>query len=176
MLTKTTQEIMIPLHKYPQVPKWFTIRQAIQLIQTTKIEYNGHVSMPRAILVIDEENKIVGMIQRRDILRSLEPKSFFVRSVDHPKIFGEITPNLDLIEIAYDHFFDRCFKQVEEPIWKYMSNIEYTVSYNDHLMKIIYLIDLTEMSIFPVVKEGEVIGVIGTFEVLNEIAKMLEIE
>lgn len=176
MQTKTAEEIMIPLHKYPQVPKWFTIRQAIQLIQTTKIEYKGHVSMPRAILVTDEEYKIVGMIRRRDILRSLEPKGFFARSVEHPKIYGEITPNLELIEIAFDHFFDRCFRQAEEPIWKYISNIEYTVNYNDHLMKIIYLIDLTGISIFPVVKEGEVIGVIRTFEVLNEIAKMLDIE
>ena len=29
MLTKTAEEIMIPLYKYPNIPKWFTIRQAI---------------------------------------------------------------------------------------------------------------------------------------------------
>lgn len=176
MLTKTAEEIMIPLYKYPNVPKWFTIRQAIQLIQHFTIDVDGKSSLPRSVLVTDEGNQVVGMIRRRDILRSLEPRGFFGRHVHHPKMFTEIKPDLDLIEAVFDHFCTRCLKQAEEPIEKYMTPIEHTVNYNDHLMKIIYLIDLTGLSLLPVVRDNEVIGVIRTVEVLNEIARMLDIE
>ncbi len=176
MLTKKAEEIMIPLHQYPNIPKWFTIRQAIQLIQHSEIVSNGRKSLPRAVLVTDEDNKIVGMIRRRDILRSLEPRGFFGRHVHHPELFGAVQINLDLIEAVFDHFCSRCIKQAEEKIEKYMVPIEHTVNHDDHIMKIIYLIDTTGVSMFPVVKNNEVIGVVRTVEVLNQIAKMLDIE
>lgn len=176
MLTKTAEEIMIPLYKYPNIPKWFTIRQAIQLIQHFTIKVNGKESLPRSVLVTDEDNQVVGMIRRRDILRGLEPHGFFGRHAHHPKIFVEIEPDLNLIEAAFDHFCNRCLKQADEPIEKYMIPIEHTINYNDHLMKIIYMIDITGMSLLPVVKDNEVIGVVRTVEVLGEIAKMLDIE
>ncbi len=176
MLTKTAEEIMIPLYKYPNIPKWFTIRQAIQLIQHFTINANGKSSLPRSVLVTDEENQVVGMIRRRDILRSLEPRGFFGRHVQHPRMFPDIEPDLNLVEAVFDHFWTKCLKQAEEPIEKYMTPIEHTVNYNDHLMKIIYMIDITGMSLLPVVKDNEIIGVIRTVEVLSEIAKMLDIE
>lgn len=175
-MTKTAEDIMIPLHKYPNIPKWFTIRQAIQLIQQTTIEMNGIVSRPRALLVTDENFKIVGMIRRRDILRSLEPKNFFGLGAEHPKIFGDIVPNLDLIEIAFDRFSTQCIKHADEFVWKYMVPIEHFLNHDDHLMKIIYMIDLTGMSMFLVVKDDAIIGVVRTIEVLNEVSKMLQIE
>jgi predicted transcriptional regulator len=57
-----------------------------------------------------------------------------------------------------------------------MIPIEHTLNHDDHLMKIIYMIDLTGLSLLPVVKDSEVIGVVRTVEVLSEIAKMLDIE
>ncbi|MFN3306050.1 MAG: HPP family protein [Candidatus Kapaibacteriota bacterium] len=176
MLSKTAEEIMIPLYKYPNIPKWFTIRQAIQLIQHFTINVGGKSTLPRSVLVTDERNQVVGMIRRRDILRSLEPRGFFGRHAHHPKMFPEIKPDLDLVEAAFDHLYTRSLKQAEEPIEKFMTPIEHTVNYNDHLMKIIYMIDLTGMSLLPVVKDDEVVGVIRTIEVLNEIARMLDIE
>lgn len=176
MLTKTAEDIMIPLYKYPNIPKWFTIRQAIQLIQHFSINVNGKESLPRSVLVTDEQNQVVGMIRRRDILRGLEPLGFFGRHAHHPKLYVEIEPDLNLVEAAFDHFCARCIKQADEPIEKYMVPIKHALSYDDHLMKIIYMIDLTGMSHLPVVKDNEVIGVVRTVEVLAEIAKMLEIE
>ncbi len=176
MLTKTAEELMIPLHKYPNIPKWFTIRQAIQLIQDYEIEINGKKSLPRAVLVTDEDYKIVGMIRRRDILRGLEPRGFFGRRVHHPKYYFDIEPDLNLVEAAFDHLANRCLKQADEPVANYMVPIEHTVNYSDHILKIIYLIDLTNSSLLPVVKGDEVIGIVRTVEVLDEIAKMLNIE
>jgi CBS domain pair. len=176
MLTKTAEEIMIPLYKYPNIPKWFTIRQAIQLIQSFSNKVGERESLPRAVLVTDEGNRVVGMIRRRDILRGLEPHGFFGRHAHHPKIFVEVEPDLNLIEAAFDHFCSRCLKQADEPVEKYMIPIEHTLNHDDHLMKIIYMIDLTGLSLLPVVKNSEVIGVVRTVEVLSEIAKMLDIE
>jgi len=176
MLTKTAEEIMIPLYKYPNIPKWFTIRQAIQLIQNFSIKTGERESLPRAVLVTDEDNQVVGMIRRRDILRSLEPHGFFGRHAHHPKIFAEVEPDLNLVEAAFDHFFNKCLKQADEPIEKYMIPIEHTLNHTDHLMKIIYMIDFTGLSLLPVVKDNEVIGVVRTVEVLSELARMLELE
>ncbi|MGB9771996.1 MAG: CBS domain-containing protein [Candidatus Kapaibacteriota bacterium] len=176
MLMKTAEDIMIPLHKYPNIPKWFTIRQAIQMIQHFTINVDGKVSLPRSVLVTDENNQVVGMIRRRDILRGLEPHGFFGRAAHHPKLYVDIEPDLNLVEAVYDHLYNRCIKQADEPVEKYMQPIEHSLNYNDHLMKIIYMIDITGMSHLPVVKDNEVIGVVRTVEVVSEIAKMLDIE
>ena len=75
---KRAGDLMIPLDKYPHLPYWFTLRQAIAEMEKSELEIQGRKSLPRLVLVFDETYKLLGMVRRRDLLRGLEP-DFLVR-------------------------------------------------------------------------------------------------
>ena len=66
-------DIMIPLDKYPHIPYWFTMRQALAEMEHTEFDIGGRKSLPRVVLVFDEEYNLLGIVRRRDILRGIEP-------------------------------------------------------------------------------------------------------
>ena len=74
MATKRAGDVMIPLEKYPHIPHWFTIRQAVAEMKKSVLEIGGQKSLPRSLLVFDEKYHLLGTVRRRDILRGLEPK------------------------------------------------------------------------------------------------------
>ena len=58
-------DIMIPLNKYPHIPHWFTMRQALAEMEHTELEIGGRGSLPRVVLVFDEEYALLGIVRRR---------------------------------------------------------------------------------------------------------------
>ena len=55
---------MIPLSEYPHMPYWFTLRQAMAMLQSSRIEVEGKVSLPRAFLVFNEAYELLGVMRR----------------------------------------------------------------------------------------------------------------
>ncbi|UCD94855.1 MAG: CBS domain-containing protein, partial [Candidatus Zixiibacteriota bacterium] len=66
-------ELMIPLDKYPHVPYNFTLGQAMAVFQQAVLVIGGKNSLPREILIFDQDYNLLGTAGRRDILRGLEP-------------------------------------------------------------------------------------------------------
>ena len=83
MMNTTAIEIMIPIDEYPNVPHTYTIRQTAAVFKSSRLEVGGMTSLPRAVLVFDEENHALGLVRRRDILRGLEPR--FLRTMTVPE-------------------------------------------------------------------------------------------
>lgn len=168
------EDIMIPLDKYPHIPYWFTLRQAIAEIQHSELNIGGKASLARAVLVFDEEYKLLGMVRRRDIMWGMEPE-FGKKSGGSQRMFDvEMDPNL--LEVSHKHFQTQVVEQAEYPVSSIMIPIEHTVDHDDHLVKIIYEMNHNNYSMVPVMKDEIVIGVVRTVEVITEIAKMLQIE
>jgi predicted transcriptional regulator len=171
----TAGSIMIPLDKYPHIPYWFTIRQAIAEIQHSVLEIDGRKSLARAVLVFDEEYKLLGMVRRRDILCGLEPESFFGKKAHHSKQLFDVEFDPNLLEVARNHLYETVAAQADHTVSSIMIPIRHTVEHDDHLVKIIYEMNINKYSMVPVMKNGVVVGVVRTVEVMNEIAKMLGI-
>ncbi len=173
MLSLTAENLMIPLERYPHIPYWATIRDAIAKIHNAEISANGRKSLARSLLVIDEDNKLLGIVRRRDILRGLEPECCFHGSLLHSKQIFEIKADPDLLEISSEALIKSIPEKANKKISEVMQPIKHILDYNDHIMTIIYLISETRMSTLPVIKEGVVVGVVRTVEVMDEIAKTL---
>ena len=81
---KKAGELMIPLEKYPHVPYWFSLRQAVAIMEKTKLnpDMPGSSSLARFVLVFNETYKLLGITRRRDILRGLnaDPRRNSVRA------------------------------------------------------------------------------------------------
>lgn len=66
------RESMVPLTKYPHMPYWFSLRQAITLLRIA--EMDDEPPSPRLVLVFDEKYQLLGLLRPEDILRGLEPR------------------------------------------------------------------------------------------------------
>ncbi len=74
MKSITVKDIMVPLSEYATVTKEATLGEAILALEKAQKKFDPLRHRHRAILVFDENNKIVGKISMLDVLRALEPK------------------------------------------------------------------------------------------------------
>jgi len=170
MESKRAGDIMIPLDQYPHIPHWFTLRQAIAELRASQIDVQGRKSLPRAVLVFSKAYELLGIVRRRDILRGLEPSFLASDALEYRRrLFGvEADPNLS--ELTSDKMTRAVREQAERPVSDVMVPITATVAYDDHLLKVIHEMIKTDLSMLPVMKEGRVVGVVRSVDVLSEIA------
>jgi signal-transduction protein with cAMP-binding, CBS, and nucleotidyltransferase domain len=83
----------------------------------------------------------------------------------------KVDPNL--AELSYDHLLEGMRKRADRPVSDVMLHIVETVDYNDHIGKVIYELVDNNLSLLPVLKEGKVVGVVRSVDVLHEVAQLL---
>ncbi len=161
MEIKRVGEIMIPIDAYPHIPYWFTLRQALIVFSKAKLEINNTFSLPRAILIFDKEYKFLGMVRRRDILRELDIGAPVKDSdkIKDESFFLELAENLK--------------EKAKEQIQKVLRPINETVDYEEYVTEAIYKMVDDEISLLPVIKDGRVVGVVRTVEMLEEVSNLV---
>jgi len=174
MKSTTAGDIMIPLDKYPHIPHWFTLRQAMVEMENSELEINGRKSLPRVVLVFDEKYQLLGMVRRRDILRGLEPQFM----LDHPAGTQSESVGMEADPALSEVFSDEILKGVrgraERPVSEVMIPVRGTVDHADHIAKVVYEMNANRFSLLPVLKEGRVVGIVRTVDVFHEFAKLLQ--
>jgi len=172
MISKRAADIMIPLEKYPHIPHWFTMRQAVAEIENSEIEINGRRSLPRALLVFDERYQLLGVVRRRDILRGLEPRFGQGVPKSQRQAFDvEVDPAL--MELSFAQNPEAFREQAEKPISTVTKPIPNIVDHEDHLAKLVHIMVIEDLHLLPVVKDGRVVGVVRSADVFHEVAKVL---
>jgi CBS domain-containing protein len=174
MNERFARDIMVPLAEYPCIPETHTLRQAIEEMRKAQILRDERASLPRMALVFDKSlRELRGMLRRRDIMKGLEPRFLTSGSLDYPKkLFNtEVDPNLS--ELTADKVAARIRARADRLVKDYMSPIRATVRHDDHIMKVIYGMVDKNTSLVPVLKNDDVIGVIRSVEILDEVAAIL---
>ena len=73
MKTITVKELMVPLEAYATVTREATLREAIIALERAQVTLDPSRHKHRAILVLDENGKVVSKITMKHILLALEP-------------------------------------------------------------------------------------------------------
>ncbi len=173
MIDKIVQDIMVPLEEYPCIPDTLTLRDAIREIQVQILRKN-QASLPRMALVFDETlSELLGVLRRRDIMRGLEPRFLVSGSLEYQrKLFTErIDPNL--AELSHDKMAAHIRARASRLVREFMIPIRATINYDDHIMKAISEMVDQNTSLLPVLRDEDVVGVVRSVDVLNEIALMI---
>ena len=176
MNEELVRDIMVPLKEYPCIPESYTLRQAIAEMGKSQISRNRQASLPRTALVFDQgRTELLGMLRRRDIMRGLEPKFLLGGALDYRrKLFDvEIDPNL--AELSHDKMIAGLHRRAERLARDFMRPIRATIGFEDHIMKAISEMVDQNTSLLPVLQQGQVVGVVRSVDVLNEIARLLGI-
>jgi len=168
------RDVLIPLDKYPHLPYWFTLKQAIAEMEGAVLEINGRISLPRMLLVFDEKYQLMGMARRRDILKGLEPMFLREKPLQYRKKLWDVQVDPELSELSYGKIVEAVVKLADETcISDVMLPIEATVDYDDHIVRVIYEMNKHNLSLLPVLKDGKVVGVVRSVDVFHEVAKVV---
>jgi len=173
-MAKLAEHIMIPIERYPNVFHTATLHQAIEILETASLEIQGKRSLPRALIVFDEQFHPLGIVRRRDIMLGLEPKFMRSMSLKTRRDLFQIEVDPDLEELSKGRFAEAVKEQAQQPVSAIMQPIKTTVAHDDRLAKVVFKIIKQDINLIPVLKDEEVVGVVRTVDVFREIAKLLE--
>ncbi len=170
---KRVGEIMIPVAKYPSVRDNTTLRNAIKVIVSAVLEVELRKSLPRVLLVFDERDVLVGTVGRRDIMRGLEPSFLVSQPLEYRKALFDVAVDPNLAEFSYDRVIKGIRAQAERPVSDVMRPIKATLDAEDHVGKAIYEMVSFNVSLIPVLREKQLVGVVRSVDVFHELAKLL---
>lgn len=74
MKTRQIKNMMVPLTEYSTVSKNATLKEAVEILKMAQEKYDKSIYPHRAVLVYDDNHRIIGKVSQIDVLRSLEPK------------------------------------------------------------------------------------------------------
>ena len=95
MKTIKVMEMMVPINDYATVSENATMYDAILALEKAQAEYDKSHYHHRAILVYNDQNKIVGKISQLDLLTALEPKYSKMMNLD---VLSRTGYSMDYIE------------------------------------------------------------------------------
>lgn len=161
---KKVKELMIPLTDYPHIPYWFTIKQAMALARKASLDGEGKAA-PRALLVFDEQYRLLGSLTMPDLIRGIEKK--FVRAS------GFLSKEWDTPVFFEGLFTEEAKMEAQKPVSDVMSPVADTVAPDDPIMRAIFIMMESSSSLLPVIDRGNVAGVIRMEEIFNEIVNLV---
>jgi len=68
------KELMTPIVEYPAVSRKATLREALLALQKAEKRFAPKGCRPRAVLIMDEDQRMIGKLNAWDVLRALDPK------------------------------------------------------------------------------------------------------
>ncbi len=173
MEIKKAGDIMISLDKYPHIPYWFTLRQAMAEIENAEFEMNGNKCPCRVLLVFDEKYQLLGTVRRRDILRGLEPEFLSNLVIEERKNYFDSKKDQQSRHPAIDKLKESILDRAQRPVSDIMRIIKATVNYDDHILRVIYEMVDNNVSVIPVLKDNRVVGALRSEDVFHEVASLL---
>ncbi|TAN40130.1 MAG: CBS domain-containing protein [Nitrospirae bacterium] len=164
-------DLMVPLDRYPHLPYWFTLRQAVVAMLSSEVDVRGRKSLPRVVLVFDEEYSLLGFVRRRDILRGLEPA--VLANVDVGESGEVLEQQLARLfdDANYEGATTGIRERAEKAVRTVMQPIVATADCEDHMMKLVLKMVSHDLHLLPVLRDGSVVGVVRTVDIFEELAQ-----
>ena len=129
---------MLPPENYPHCRLTCTMREAIVALSASAVKLqDGYIMLPRYVLVLDDDDRLVGVVSRRELLKGLIPHLHDDRETEaHIKElvpFGGSMPSE--VTIRWTSLFSRSAIEASmAPIQSVMVPIKGTVQVNDTLV------------------------------------------
>jgi hypothetical protein len=171
---KQCGEIMVALERFPQLPYWFTLRQAMAELDRTADDEASTQCSCRVVLVFSAQNQLLGILRQQDILRGLKPNIRAENAQQHTdRLFDvQVDPNLYKF-CGGTRGLRRLQEQIERPIADFARPIDAMLNYDDDLFQAIGLMIDRDLELVPVRRGNHVAGIVTMLDVLQETTKLL---
>jgi CBS domain-containing protein len=170
MKMKCARDVMLPLEAFPYIPHWFTLRQALAELGGTAAPRNSPKNTPWIILVFNAQSEFLGIVQRQDILRGLNPEMpGKARGIVSSYSPTRSDPNLSRMGFSAEKGLQEIKNHIERPISEFMTPVQIMVEDDDPILLAIYMMIEYDLTFVPVTQENRIVGVIYVEDALNEV-------
>jgi CBS domain containing-hemolysin-like protein len=178
----TVRDLMVPLDEYAKVSQEATLYDAVLALEKAQEELDKtrYSYLHRAILVFDENKKIVGKISQLDALRALEPKYNQIGEPRSLSLAG-FSPNflksmLEQYSLLSEPFAEICKKAAKVKVKTFM----HTLSEGEYLEESALLKEAINRLVMGhhqslLVKKGEeIIGILRLTDVFKYVFQTMK--
>ena len=176
MSKKSIRELMVPLSNYATVSQEASLFDAVVALREAQEAYDLSKYPHRAILIFDDDNKVVGKVNLTAILRALEPKYGEMLSDDHPTHTGfstefqkEIYESFNLWDSSLN---DLCVKAAPLQIKSFMYEVkkEGQIDVDASLELAIHQLVLGQLQSLLVTEKNQALGLLRLTDVFETVA------
>jgi len=168
----TVRDFYIPMTDYPHIDSSSPVCKAIVLMHSSLTGGSKY----RTILVTDEQQRLMGYLSVRDLIRAVGPPYLRKKA---PQIKGhqpfQITDQdfSALSLIWQEGFTEKIREEARRPVTEVMTLVDKTVAMEDPFAKCVYLMLAQDVLILPVVEDEKVLGVVRLIDAFDLIADNL---
>ena len=178
----SVQDLMVPLEEYVTVSVDATMFDAVMALEKAheELDRTRYTYLHRAVLVYDEDKKIVGKISQLDVLRALEPKygdmgdqGSFSRAGFSPQFLKSMLESYSLFDRPLS---DTCRKAAKLPVTDFM----YTPTEGEYIDKsaslgeAIHQLVMGRHQSLLVTREKDIVGIMRLTDVFKYIFQTLK--
>lgn len=178
LATKTVSDLMVPVAQFAVVKAEDSVREAVRRL--TKVFLREHDDeRVRTILVVDEDQKLVGLLSFRKILKSLVPEALGtlrerLRSLGISTAFAEA--GFEDLAGARAEFNARVMEEAQMQVKEIMTVVSRGVETDTPLVEAIRIKFKQDLQVLPVYQGDRLVGVLRDVELFLALAEALGIE
>ena len=175
------KDLMVPLEEYATVSKDATIYEAVTSLLEAQARYNRDKYRHRAVLVLDENKKVVGKLSQFDLIRSLEPKYGEIGNFDRLSHWGlsvefirSMVSHHGLWRNTLEHMCQAAAAVTVERMM-YSLHEEETVSADDPLEEAMHILVMGQHQSLLVTEGDKVVGILRLSDVFQKVCELISV-
>lgn len=174
---KKVKDVMLPISSYPTVNVKGTLLDAVRALENAQKDRPPEIEPYRAVLVVDDDGKIIGKIGQLAFLKALEPKYNIVVDIDK---LTQANLSSEFIETIMDHydlwresFFDVCGKAHTVLVKDIMMPVVQNISQDASIAEAIHKIIMWQTLSILVTDGNKIVGILRLSDLYKEIANFI---
>jgi len=170
-------DVMLPPERYPHCRIGCTIREAIVALSASAVRLeDGHFMVPRYVLILDDDDRLVGVVSRRELLKGLVPHLVQDREAEaHIREFVPFGGGMPSeLAIRWTSLFSKAaIEAARQPTKSVMVPIKGTVQVDDSLSTVISTMLHNGIDLVPVLDGSKVAGVVLMTNIFDIVAQFV---
>lgn len=178
MEEKRVRDLMVALDEYATVGADQTLREALEALSQAQLGLTqDRRHHHRAVLVLDEDGKVLGKLSHWAILRALEPKFLKTDDVASLSRAGLTDDFIAMMQKGFSMFTgsldQMCRYAARIRAKDAMVSVGETIDENDLLTDAIRMLTMMHVQSLPVTRGEQVVGILRLSDVFQEVAETI---
>jgi CBS domain-containing protein len=170
---KTAADLMLPISEYPHVPETLPIREALLALGASSVvSSEGHLVVPRYLLVVDDADRLVGVVNRRALLKGLIPAYASLKRASSITAALPYTEALSASAPLWSTLFSpSAIAAARKPVGSVMVPTRVSVCHDDTVDNVVSAMLQHDVDLIPVTEGSRIIGVVMMTDVFDNVSE-----
>lgn len=176
LVQKKVSDLMVPLAEYPVVRTDHPLRKAVARLSKEYFEPTSEVRH-RTILVVDENQRLVGILDFRTILQTLIPWGLWGLLAERSELGAAVAlaeAGFEDLGVSREDFNQRVLNEADVPVKDIMLKIRGSIQADDDLLKALRTKIKKKLTVLPVYAGERLVGVIRDVDLFLQLAEIMK--